>query len=134
MEAKELPIYTNVICKGEALKIKACKLYSFSEKQKGIMKSAYKALALSDLIYEDAKKVYIQFLKTKVKSTGVYSKIPIFACVYLAALKNDEAQNKREIYDACGVRAPSISMWAIKIYHALGLTISWKGYNTDEKL
>jgi len=114
METKELPIYTNVICKGEALKRKACKLYSFSEKQKGIMKDACKALALSDLIYEDAKKIYIEFLKMKVNNTGVYGKAPIFACVYLSALKNGDYRHKRELR-ILNITPPTITEWVREI-------------------
>lgn len=133
---KMLPIYTHQICKGNALKIKACRLLSFSEKEKDMMKGMCNKLGLSNLIYEEAKVIYYKYLKAVVNTSGLCAapKYPIVACVYLSALKNREPRYKSEIKNILGITPPTISNWALKISNTLGLDISWKGFNTSERL
>ena len=129
MKTKELPIYTHQICKGNALKTKACRLFSFSEKEKGMMKRICNKLGLSNLVYEEAKAIYYEYLKAVVNTTGLNTapKYPIVACVYLSALKNRDPRYKSEIKNTLGIATPTTSNWAQKISDALGLAISWKG-------
>lgn len=122
--------------KGTTLKIKACQLFSFSEKEKETMKGMCDKLGLSNLVYEGAIELYHKYLKCCYKTTGLVSapKYPIAACVYLSAIKNGDPRYKSEIKNTLGIATPTTSNWAQKISDALGLAISWEGYNTQERL
>lgn len=87
---KDLPIYTHMVLKGKALKIEACHLFSFSEKEKEKMLYFCKCLNLSNNTYSVANTIYLSFLRNQI-NVGVLSPIPnILACIYIAAIITGE--------------------------------------------
>ena len=108
MKTKELPIYTNVIDKGNALKIKACRLYSFSEKEKQQMKYFCECLDLSEEIYKVAKEIYMSFLKVNLDK-GVFTPTRyIAASIYLAAILELDSRTQKNIETVSGTTSSTI--------------------------
>ena len=97
MEPKDLPISPPLLFKGKALKIEACHIFSFSEKEKEKMSYFCNCLELSDNTYNAANNVYLSFLRSQI-NVGVLTPIPdILACIYIAALITGEERSLRKL-------------------------------------
>ena len=95
-------IYTHQILrnkKGNALKIKACRLYSFSEKEKTEIVTFCERLDLSQPVCEKAKEIYFSYLKANI-GKGVFNPTPpILASIYLASMGENEVCTMRELHE-----------------------------------